>query len=171
LIGALLDFSRYESSARYQREEIDLRAVLASSIELFEDDFVHHRVTLEVVLPDGEVPVLANSRGLQQVFSNLITNALKYSPSDRFLRITLVVTEGCARIEFIDHGLGIARHERRKIFRTFYRGSAAAATAASGSGIGLAIVEQVLRAHGGAINLKSETGVGSTFTVELPVLS
>lgn len=171
LIGALLDFSRYESSTRYQREEIDLRAVLANSIELFEDDLILHRVKLELVLPDGEVPVLANSRGLQQVFSNLITNALKYSPRDPFLRVTLVVSAGLARIEFIDHGLGIARRERRKIFRTFYRGSAAATTAASGSGIGLAIVAQVLRAHDGSIDVKSETGMGSTFTVELPIVS
>jgi signal transduction histidine kinase len=171
LIAALLDFSRYESSASYTREEIDLRAVLANSLELVEDDLALQRVTLDLRLPDGEVPILGNSQGLQQVFSNLISNALKYSPHEPFLRVALSVADGRARIEFVDHGLGVGRRERRKIFRRFYRGLAAGATAASGSGIGLAIVDEIVRAHGGAVSVKSEVGAGSTFTVEVPVLS
>lgn len=171
LIGALLDFSRYESHTFYPREEIDLRSVLASSIELFEDDFTLHKVNVEVALPDGEVPVFGNSYGLQQVFTNLIGNALKYSRDEPFLRVALTVIGERARIEFVDHGIGIPRSERRKIFKKFYRGSGAVAMAASGSGIGLTIVDDVLGAHSGHITVQSEPGAGSTFAVELPLLS
>jgi signal transduction histidine kinase len=171
LIGELLDFSKIEAGVRrYALEEIDLRTVLRASIEMFDHQLAHDAYRVEVVMPDTDVPVLANGEGMQQVFENLISNAIKYSPEERYLRIVLSTIGGRTRVELTDRGIGIPRREHRKIFKKFYRGSGAVATGATGSGIGLAIVDHVLRAHGGTISLASAPGQGSTFALELPLM-
>jgi two-component system phosphate regulon sensor histidine kinase PhoR len=171
MIGELLDFSKIESGVReYPLEELDLCAVLRSALEMFEDELSRGRFTADISIPDIEVPVLANGEGLQQLFSNLISNALKYSPAERFLRVSLSTANGWARIELTDHGIGIPRGEQQKIFGKFYRGKGAVAMAATGSGIGLAIAENVVNAHEGTISVNSVPGQGSTFVVDLPLL-
>ncbi|MBI2834081.1 MAG: HAMP domain-containing histidine kinase [Acidobacteria bacterium] len=171
LIGTLLDFSKIEAGVRsYPREELDLRAVLRSSIEMFEHE-LSHDYTVEALLPDTEVPVLGNADGLLQLFGNLINNALKYSPEERFLRVALSTSNGQAVVEVTDHGIGIPRDEQRRIFNKFYRGAGAVAINATGSGIGLTIVEHVARAHGGTISVTSTPRQGSTFKIVLPLAS
>lgn len=172
LIGELLDFSRIEAGVKqYALEEIDLRAVLRTSIEMFDHEFSKDDYVVEIILPDRDVPVLGNGEGLQQVFENLISNALKYSPRERYLRVVLSTAGARALVEVADRGIGIPRREQQKIFTKFYRTTGALAMAATGSGIGLAIVVHVLRAHGGRISVASVPGQGSTFTVELPLMS
>lgn len=171
MIGELLDFSKIETGFReYPLEELDLCAVLRSSLEMFEDELSSGRFLVEVNTPNSEVPVLANAEGLQQLFSNLISNTLKYSPTDRFLRVALSTANQWARIELTDHGIGIPRSEQQKIFGKFYRGKGALAMAPTGSGIGLAIAENVVNAHEGTLSVNSVPGEGSTFIVELPLL-
>jgi signal transduction histidine kinase len=170
LISELLDFSKIEAGARYYPlEELDLRGIVQASLELFDHELSRNRFTLEVLLPDHEVPVLGNPEGLQQLFGNLISNALKYSATGRFLRVMVSVEGESAIVAFTDHGIGIPRREQRKIFRKFYRGSGALAMAATGSGIGLAIVDHVARAHGGKVTVSSSPAHGSTFTVTMPI--
>jgi signal transduction histidine kinase len=172
MIGELLDFSKIESGVReYPLEELDLCAVLRSTLEMFEDELSRGQFTVEIDIPDSEVPVLANGEGLQQLFANLISNALKYSPNERFLQVALSTANGWARIELTDHGIGIPRGEQQKIFGKFYRGKGAVAMAATGSGIGLAIAENVVNAHEGTISVNSVPGQGSTFVVDLPLLT
>jgi signal transduction histidine kinase len=171
LIGALLDFSKIEDGVRrYALEEIDLRAVLLASVEMFDHELSQDGFVVETVLPDAEVSVLGNGEGLQQLFGNLISNALKYSPDQHYLRVALSTVGGRALVEVTDRGIGIPRREQRRIFKKFRRGSGALAIAATGSGIGLTIVDHVLRAHGGTISVSSAPGQGSTFTVELPLM-
>jgi two-component system sensor histidine kinase SenX3 len=107
---------------------------------------------------------------LQQVFQNLISNAVKYSPRERYLRVVLSTSGARALVKVTDRGIGIPRREQSKIFTKFYRTSGAVAIAVTGSGIGLAIVTHVLQAHGGRISVASVPGQGSTFTVELPLI-
>jgi signal transduction histidine kinase len=172
MIGELLDFSKIESGVReYPLEELDVCAVLRSTLEMFEDELSRGLFTVEISIPDVEVPVLANGEGLQQLFANLISNALKYSPNERFLRVALSTANGWARIELTDRGIGIPRGEQQKIFGKFYRGKGAVAMAATGSGIGLAIAENVVNAHEGTISVNSVPGQGSTFIVDLPLLT
>jgi signal transduction histidine kinase len=170
LIGELLDFSKIEAGVRdYRLEELDLRAIVQASIEVFDHELTRDCYELEVSLPDREVPVLGSPEALHQLFGNLIANALKYSTSERFLRVTVSVDEDNASVEITDRGIGIPKREQRKIFRKFYRGSGAIGIAATGSGIGLAIVDHVVRAHGGSVSVSSVPGQGSTFTVKLPL--
>lgn len=169
LLQELMDFSKIEAGVReYAMEHIDLSDVLRATLETFEQDLAQGW-TLEVDLPGAPVHAMANADGLQQVFNNLISNAIKYSGDDRYLRVTLQTVDGYATLDFTDHGIGIPRREHRKIFKKFYRG-AQATSAATGSGIGLAIVHHVVRAHGGTIAVASGAGAGTTFTVRLPVL-
>ncbi|HYU80983.1 MAG TPA: HAMP domain-containing sensor histidine kinase [Vicinamibacterales bacterium] len=170
LIGELLDFSKIEAGVKqYQFEEIDLSAVLRSSIELFDHELSNEKYVVQVNLPPGEVPVMGNAEALQQVFDNLISNAVKYSPREKYLGIRLGTVNSHAVVEVTDHGIGIPRREHGKIFTKFYRSPGALALAATGSGIGLAIVDHVLRAHRGQISVASAPGQGSTFRVELPL--
>lgn len=172
LIGALLDFNRFEAGVgQYPLEELDLRDALRSAIEFFDDELSQHNCTVEVAMPNAAVLVLANSGRLQQLFGNLISNALKYSPAEKYLRISLATADDRAIVELTDRGIGIPRSEQRKIFRKFYRGSRAVAMGMPGSGLGLAIVEHVVRAHGGKIGVTSAPGEGSTFRVELPLIA
>jgi signal transduction histidine kinase len=171
LIGALLDFSKFEAGVRhYPVEEIDLRPLIRNCADMFEDELGQDGYTVEVTLPPSEVAVLANGDGLQQLFGNLISNAIKYSPRERFLRIALSTVNGCAVVEVTDHGMGIPPREQRKIFKKFYRGDEAVAMAVPGSGIGLAIVKHLARAHRGKVFVISTRGRGSTFRVELPMI-
>lgn len=171
LISELLDFSRIEAGVRrYPLQEVDLRAVLRAAIETFDQEFAAGRGTLEIALPDIEVPVLADPEAFEQVFENLISNAVKYSRGERFVSVTLSTTDGQALVEVTDCGIGIPRREQRKVFGKFYRGAEAVDMAVTGSGIGLAIVDNVARAHGGTVSVTSVPGQGSTFRVALPLV-
>ncbi len=171
LIQELLDFSRIEAGVReYEMNELDLRDVLQDTLDMFDQEIGQDDRTTEIVLPDVPVPVLGSAEGLQQLFGNLISNALKYSPGEQYLRVALATGNGHATVKVTDRGIGVPRREHRQIFKKFYR-SASAASTATGSGIGLAIVDHVARAHGGTVTVASDSGCGTTFTVTLPVVA
>jgi signal transduction histidine kinase len=100
---------------------------------------------------------------------NLFENAAKYSPDCD--TVTVMVAANPRRVEIAvrDQGIGIPRHEQRRIFEKFVRGSVARESNIRGTGIGLAMARQIVRAHGGDITVESEPGRGSTFRVLLPV--
>jgi signal transduction histidine kinase len=105
---------------------------------------------------------------LGQVFTNLISNAIKYSPDAETVEIDLNTSEYAVTIRVRDHGLGIPREQRDKIFDRFYRVSGPKQKAIPGLGMGLSIVVEIVKRHGGTITVDSEIGEGSTFTVTLP---
>jgi PAS domain S-box-containing protein len=114
--------------------------------------------------------VSADSHRLNQVLTNLLTNALKYSPdrADVLVRVSHEANE--ARVSVIDHGVGISAEALPFLFDRFYR-AAGAAHQAQGLGLGLYISQRIIEAHGGRIDVESEVGKGSTFTVVLPMLA
>ena len=112
-------------------------------------------------------PVLADPGRLHQVISNLLSNALKFTPSGGQVTLSLSVAGGRARLEVSDTGPGIAADDQRYVFDRLWRGGRGAQTA--GSGIGLAVAAGLVRAHHGTIEVASELGTGSRFTVTLPL--
>jgi len=100
---------------------------------------------------------------------NLLDNAMKYSPGRPVVWIRLFRDGTRAAIAVRDEGIGIPPSEQRRIFQKFVRGAETAALGVKGSGIGLAIVDHVARAHGGHVHLESKVGGGSTFTLLLPL--
>ncbi|MBO0796392.1 MAG: ATP-binding protein, partial [Ktedonobacteraceae bacterium] len=107
---------------------------------------------------------------LGQVFTNLLSNAIKYSPDAEKVEIDLRASEDAVTISVRDHGLGIPREQRDKIFERFYQASGPKQKAIPGLGMGLYIVAEIVKGHGGTITVDSTEGRGSTFTVTLPLM-
>lgn len=169
-IARILDFGRMESSrSLYEMEEIDIRAVLTSALASFEPELSQQGFAVDLEIPPVEVALNGDAEKLQQVFENLIANAIKYSDTNHFLSVRLRPVNGHVHIDFTDRGIGIAKREHRKIFHKFYRGSQSISTPVAGSGLGLAIVDHIVKAHGGRVTVTSAPGQGSTFAVILPV--
>ena len=102
--------------------------------------------------------------------SNLVSNALKFTEDGGWVHCRLDTVAGQARLEVSDNGLGIPAPEQRDLFTRFFRSSTAQRREIQGSGLGLTIVDAIVRSHGGDISVVSEDMVGSTFTVNLPLV-
>jgi two-component system sensor histidine kinase VicK len=113
--------------------------------------------------------VEADREALRCVLWNLFENAVKYSPDCGIVQVKVAGSARGVEIAVRDQGVGIPRHEQRRIFEKFVRGSAAREGNIRGTGIGLALARQIVRSHGGDITVESEHGHGSTFRVRLPV--
>jgi signal transduction histidine kinase len=96
-------------------------------------------------------------------------NAVKYSPSCKTIWVEGAVEENWLVLSVRDHGVGVPADEQREIFRKFVRGSVPTGLAVKGTGLGLALVEQIVQAHGGKVRLESRVGEGSTFSIVLPI--
>ncbi len=116
-----------------------------------------------------DVTVYVDELRVRQVFTNLIDNAIKYSPENTTVTVTLTQTISNAVVTVADQGIGIAQEHLPHLFERFYRVDKARSRQAGGTGLGLSIVKQIIEQHEGEITVKSETGVGTTFTVTLPI--
>lgn len=120
---------------------------------------------MQEALPDVRV----DTDALALALSNLLDNAIKYSPGETEITVRLAHAGDTATISIADHGLGIARAEQEKIFEKFYRVSTGMVHDVKGSGLGLAIVKHIVEAHQGSVTVSSEPGRGSVFTLHLPL--
>lgn len=118
---------------------------------------------------DPAVCVLGEKRRLEQVVCNLLSNAIAYSEPGATIKLTVVGTGRHAQLDVIDEGIGIAESDLPHVTRRFWRGYAARSRAGDGSGVGLAIVDEIVRAHHGELQLTSEPGHGTTARVLLPL--
>ena len=172
LVETLLNFGRMEAGAeRFRFSEVDAAALVREVV----DDLVPHARALgkaiEIDGTDAEVRIRADRGALSVALRNLIDNAIKYSPGQPTVWVRWRRDRDRAALCVVDRGVGIPRHEHRTIFGKFVRGRAAIDANIRGTGVGLAIVQQIVLAHDGEISLESEPGHGSTFTVLLPVVS
>lgn len=130
----------------------------------------HIEVTLNIST-DDKSPIQGDQLQLKRVFANLIENAINYGRDHGFVHINVMREDNLIFVLVEDDGIGVPQIEHEKIFERFYRANKARTSTdvGSGNGIGLSIVKRVIELHGGTINLESEEGVGSTFTVMLPL--
>lgn len=168
LIENLLTYSRLSELKPIRTEEdVDLAELVEDTLEPFrprlEEQGFHLAVDLDSELP----PVRADRTALQQVFSNLIDNAIKYSPDTKRLDIEARADGERVRVTLTDAGAGIPAEELPKVFEKFYRGRHAREF---GSGLGLAIVRRIVQQHRGTLEMTSTVGQGTTVTVMLPGL-
>jgi signal transduction histidine kinase len=131
-----------------------------------------HRVAMplraiDVTAAPALPPLHADAQRLQQALVNLLDNAIKYSPEDRPIRLSLDRVGDSLRVSVHDQGIGIPAAEQDRIFQRFYRGSSAAHRT-RGLGVGLYITSQIVEAHGGRMWLQSTEGEGSVFGFDLP---
>lgn len=167
LVQDLLDVSRI-TAGRFaiQPEAMDLRVVARHVVELEQAIAPNRRIVLD--LPDWCPEIQADAERLEQVLTNLIENALKYSPGGTPVRIRLAFDGETASLSVQDEGIGIPAGDLEHIFDRFHRAGNVNVRQVAGLGLGLHIVREIVEAHGGMVQVESELGHGSTFTVILP---
>ena len=171
LINNLLDVSRIERGEKaYQLEMTDLGDLLENLLTTFEPHAEQKGFAIEKSIPESFPPVRVDRDAISQAVLNLLDNAVKYSPDEKFIRVSLKGSNGSAEIEVADRGEGIPRGERERIFDSSFRGEGKQRSV-PGVGIGLAVVKHVAEAHGGNVGVKSSRGAGSTFTLRFPFTS
>jgi signal transduction histidine kinase len=169
LVEELLDFQRLEAGAVVCHfEQIDLSALLRSIVSDFQYRVAAEGFLIELRAPDDAVRVRADREALSRAITNLLDNAVKYSPEHRTVWVELASIHARVSIVVQDRGLGIPAGEQRRIFDRFVRGAESKARRIKGTGIGLAIVRRIVEAHGGEILLTSQPGKGSRFTISIP---
>ena len=168
LIADLLDVSRIEAGLDWEMETVDLRRIVKESIESISSNARTGQHRLHVNLPEACV-ILGNARRLGQVVNNLVSNAIKYTPPGGRIDVALRSSEEFAMLEVRDDGIGISAEDQQRIFDKFYRVESDATLAIVGTGLGLSIVKSIVEKHKGRVWVESEVGVGSTFTVLLPM--
>jgi signal transduction histidine kinase len=146
------------------REPVDLAAVAAAALRGLEEQVAEAGIELETQLT--QVTVLGDRRRLEQVVRNLLANAVKFSPSGGRIAVRVDASDDDAVLTVVDDGPGIPEAELPHVFERFWRGRAAAGTA--GSGVGLAVVAELVAAHGGVATADNARGGGARLTVRLP---
>jgi PAS domain S-box-containing protein len=171
LIEDLLDMSRIISGkVRLDVQMIDLPAVLNESIETLRATAKAKGVHLKALRHPFPVSISSDPNRLQQVFGNLLHNAIKFTPKDGKVHVRLERFESHVEVSFTDTGEGIAADFLPYVFERFQQGDASTTRRHGGLGLGLAIVKQLVELHGGNVRVKSGgIGQGATFTVHLPL--
>jgi signal transduction histidine kinase len=169
LIENFLTFSMLERNRhRFMFAPSDPSAIVAAAVETVRDRVPADGV-LRVEVPASLPPVMADADALQTALTNLLENALKYTPAQK--RIVVRVShdgDGAVTFAVEDNGIGIPVREQRRIFRRFYRVDQRLSRDTSGVGLGLSIVELIVRGHHGTVTVQSAPGAGSTFIVRVP---
>jgi len=172
LINELLDVSRITVGRMdLELSEFDVTTLVRDVVGRFQQelDWGRHTVTLELGGPGTQVSGRWDRLRLDQVLSNLLSNAMKYGGDRKLIEISVEEGPATVSIRVRDHGLGISAEDQERIFERFER--LISVRHFGGFGLGLWIVRQVVEAHGGRVRVESTLGEGSTFTVELPRLT
>jgi PAS domain S-box-containing protein len=170
LIGDLLDLSRIEEGIIcHEPQSIRLEEILKNIIEFLSTSAQKKNQSLTLVLPQDELPeLIADPIALESIFGNLVTNAINYTQEGGEIIVTADMAGINSRVRVKDNGFGIADKYLNKIFDRFYRVKDDKTRYITGTGLGLPIVKGLLDSMGGFIDVESEPGKGSVFTVLLP---
>jgi PAS domain S-box-containing protein len=168
LISNFLDLQRLQSDMEsYRPEPIHISALLQDAAHLFSVASKNHRILIDC--PAGLPEALGDFRRLQQAMKNLLSNAIKYSPEGGSVILGAKEESGKIVVWVKDEGVGIPAHAMDKVFKRFYRVDEGGRRMLGGVGLGLALVREVVRAHGGEVWVESTLGKGSTFYFSLPL--
>jgi signal transduction histidine kinase len=166
-VRALLLLSQSETGQLVlQKTSVDLAEVARDIVDQFQIPAEGHGVSLSVDAPASCV-ISADRIQIERLLSNLLSNAVKYTPADGRVHVTLSASGAEARLVVEDTGVGIPAEHLPRIFERFYRVSPAGPE--KGLGLGLSFVAWIVKAHGGTVQVESEVGRGTRFTVTLPV--
>jgi signal transduction histidine kinase/CheY-like chemotaxis protein/HAMP domain-containing protein len=169
LINDFLDVQRMESGRQtYEKKYIPLLPLLNKVIEAQQVTTKHHEFRLED--EGGNPTVLGDRTKIEQAFTNLINNAVKYSPAGGEIVVRVTEENHLIRVDVIDQGLGIPEDAIPKLFQKFYRVDNSDRRSIGGTGLGLSIVQEIIKEHEGEIGVQSNFEKGSIFTVTLPAV-
>ena len=170
LINNILDFSRIEAGRKeYDFRETDIAELVRNTLDSYRFQIEQQGFVLEERIEPGIPKVRVDREAIARALVNLVNNALKYSDSEKFLGVKLYREQSVLKLEVIDRGIGIERHEQARIFEKFYRTCDPLVHNTKGSGLGLSLVRHITHAHGGEVEVESTPGRGSKFTLSLPL--
>ena len=170
LINNVLDFSRMDSGTKeYNFEEADLVEVVRSSLEAYKFHVRDLGFEIESKMSDKLVMPKIDKDAISQVLLNLLSNAVKYSEDRKNIRVEVRKNSTSALISVTDHGMGIPKEQLKKIFDKFYRVPTPEVKETRGNGLGLTLAKHIIEAHGGSVDVESEVGKGSKFTIRIPL--
>ncbi|WP_404322470.1 cell wall metabolism sensor histidine kinase WalK [Cytobacillus firmus] len=169
LIQELLDLSKIEKQGfSLSIQQLDLADVLEDVVAIMKGKAAEKEIALEFKREDKPVYIEGDVHRLKQVFINIISNAISYTPNQGVVYISSADSDRTVLTEIRDTGIGIEAGEIPRIFERFYRVDKARSRNSGGTGLGLAIVKHLVEAHKGTISVKSEVGKGTAFIIELP---
>ncbi len=168
ILADLLDLSRLDAGQyRMDLTKVEIKAITEQSLTAVETQARAREVTIDVQIPDG-VMVKADPKALDQIFVNLIDNAVKYTRPKGHVWIQAHVDDTHVRIDVRDDGPGIAEKHRGRVFERFYRADPSRSREAGGTGLGLSIVKHLAESMGGSVGVEPNTPNGSIFWLKLP---
>lgn len=167
----LLDLARLEAgTADLKMSPVDLSALLRNIVEKFKRESEQVGVALQLDLPENLPPLIGDGDRLAQVFINLVDNALKFTPANGRITLNAGHVGTQMEISIADTGVGVPKEALFHLFDRFYQVDPSRAGGEKhGAGLGLAIVQEIVQAHGGKIDVRSEVGRGTTFVIHLPL--
>ena len=171
LINDILDISRIESGTlKIKHEPIDYRHLVADALRLMKAAADAKDVSMDAALPETIPPVRGDADKVTQVLTNLVSNAIKYTPEGGWVKVSLEVTgETSVTTCVADSGIGVAPEDQPKLFQKFFRADNSSTREAGGTGLGLVIAKTLIELMGGTIWLESEPSRGSRFYFTLPL--
>ena len=164
VMNQLLSFARRKAP---ERSELDLRDVIETVMEMFQERIARSQVTVEMTLDEACSMVLADADQMSQVLINLVMNAVHAMPDGGTLRVALAPEKDMVKLTVADTGHGIPRDVVKKVFEPFFTTK----EFGKGTGLGLTVVKGIIEEHQGSIAVQSEEGKGTTFTIQLPACS
>lgn len=169
LIKDLLDLSKIEAGRMVQyKEPLTLQEIIQKVVDLMRVEAENKKIDLQFPIPSQNPLIHADRTSMEGIFTNLISNAIKYTPEGGKVWVSLSEERGFAKALVSDTGIGIKKDDLPRIFDKFYRVRTIETRQIVGTGLGLSIVKSIVDAHLGSISVESEEGGGTTFTVLLP---
>ncbi|NPV73096.1 MAG: HAMP domain-containing protein [Pelotomaculum sp.] len=168
LINELLDLAQIESGkVRWEINPIDVPSLVGRVILKLKPQIERYQITVVPEMPEGLPLMLGNEDRIEQVLTNLLENAVRYSPPGSTVTVRAAGREGKITVEVADRGPGIPPEDLPHIWERFHRVEKSRSRSLGGTGLGLAIVRQIIEAHGGQVDVQSEAGQGSVFSFTL----
>jgi len=166
MIGNMLDVLRFQNSVILDTGRIDLNIIVENVVSSYQTLASAKDTKLEFQTQFSEVPINADSKLIQRVVENLVSNAIKYSPNGSHIVVVADNQDGKAVLTVEDNGYGIPEYDLPQLFDPFYR-SDSTSDKAEGTGLGLSVTKEIVEQHGGRIMVESREGKGTIFTVIL----
>ncbi len=170
LLNNVLDFTKIERGVKiYRREPHVLSEIVRAAARAVQYPLEQKHFHLRVDVGDGIPPMDVDRDAIEQAILNLLVNAMKYSGESRNIELCLERADSEAVIRVVDQGVGIAPEEQARVFSQFYRVQTPENQHVPGTGLGLTLVDHIVKAHGGHVTVESTPGQGSTFAIHLPI--